>query len=158
MVSSRALAKLLAIWWELNHLLSLARRWSRIGTVIVLLKYSEGVEAWVFGLWCWRPHILGIDATLLHISVTVINHSLWWESIFSLTFLRDDRCQYLNFRNCLDYNIFSLLLKAASETKEVMETLIGDHQGTDKISVSHGKHAGEYWHLLRNLETTYWNL
>ena len=40
------------------------RRWSRIGTVIILLKYSEGVEAGVFGLWRWRPHILGIDGVV----------------------------------------------------------------------------------------------
>ena len=60
--------------------------------MIVLQKYSEGVEAGVFVLWHWRLHILRIDgvSTFLHITEMVSNHSLWWVSTFSLTFLRDD--------------------------------------------------------------------
>ena len=79
-------------WCELNRSSSSERRWSKIGTVIVLLKYSEGLDAGMLTLWRWWSLILVIDGvvpTSLHILETVSNHLLWLESTFSLTCLRD---------------------------------------------------------------------
>ena len=73
--------------YELNRLSSSERRWSKIGTVIVLVKYSEGLDAGLLTLWHRQSHILGIDGavpTPLHIFRDCFKpycgrsqHSLW---------------------------------------------------------------------------------
>ena len=39
-------------WYELNRLSSSERRWSKIGSMMVLRKYSEGLDADMLALWC----------------------------------------------------------------------------------------------------------
>ena len=56
-------------------------------------------------------------------------------------FLRDDVSVSNSETACSDY-VFRLLLKAASETQEVVKTLIGDDQGTDELGSGHGQQEG----------------
>ena len=80
-------------WCELNRLSSSERRWSKIGTVLVLQNYIDGLDAGMPALWCWWPNIMGIDGAVpisVHILETVSNHLWWYELIFSLICLSDD--------------------------------------------------------------------
>ena len=76
MVPSKDLKKTV-LWCELNHLSSSERRWSKIGTVLGLLKYSEGM---LVCLLCDTDnHIswtLMVQFPLHYIIETVLNHLL----------------------------------------------------------------------------------
>ena len=70
-------------------------------------------------LWCWQPHILGIDGvvpTSLHILATVSNRVV---VVNILSDLLEGWCQSLDLRHCLNY-VFSLLLKAHCEAPEIL--------------------------------------
>ena len=77
MVPSIDLEKQFFMW--IKPFVKLRKKMAKIGAVIVLLKYSEGLDAGML-LWCGRSHIQGIDVvvpTSLHILETVSNHLLW---------------------------------------------------------------------------------
>ena len=116
-------------WCELNCLSSSERRWSKIETMIVLVKYSERLDAGMLALWCWRPHILGHWWCGSHL-ITQFRDYFKPPTVVGVNILSDlleGWCQSLDLRHCLNY-VFSLLLRACCEAPE-----IGNHKSTDEF-------------------------